>query len=377
MTFLARKMAKHERNLAFRVRKTAKHERNLAFHERKTTKRERNITYLTRNVIKLSRNGVKCSSFDAKEERFGVKGTPFCLKGTEKTIGLQNEKRIKMTKCLFVFILSISTLLSFSQKKPTSIDLYNLGVNYLGKNEFRAADSIFTLALEAGDKNKDTYFDRALARKKLGNTCGFCVDMISAAELGDMEANAVFWKNCPQLDSVFSCITNIHVALKDSQAKVTIFDSAYNIKRIIVIHRTKGLTNRFFIHADGRIDTFNFHDPVYEDPVYELKAIQEQPSFPGGDGELFKFLRENIVYPQYEKQKGIQGKVFVTYVIDKDGSVTNVELYKGIKDGAGLEKEALRVISLMPKWKPGKQNGKYVKVRYILPIFFQLQYQNH
>src|ERR1035437_6855133 len=334
-------MAKHERNLAFRVRKTAKHERNLAFHERKTTKRERNITYLTRNVIKLSRNGVKCSSFDAKEERFGVKGTPFCLKGTEKTIGLQNEKRIKMTKCLFVFILSISSLLSFSQKKPTSIDLYNLGVNYLGKNEYRAADSLFTLALEAGDRNKDTYYDRALARKKLGNTCGFCVDMISAAELGDKEANTVFWKYCPILDSIFTCQKNMQVAIKDTQATATKIDSITRSKKVSIFQHNKGLVNSFFINSINKEGTITHYDTIYS-----ALTLQQQPEFPGGDIESFTFLRKNTIYPQYEKENGIQGKVLVTFVIDKDGNVTNIEIYKGIKDGAGLEKEAIRVVKL-------------------------------
>jgi protein TonB len=111
---------------------------------------------------------------------------------------------------------------------------------------------------------------------------------------------------------------------------------------------------------------------IEDNNIYDLVAIQEQPGFPGGEGELFNFLHKNTVYPQVEKENGIQGKVFITFVVDKDGSVTDVSLYRGLKGGAGCDKEALRVVKLMPKWSPGKQNGKAVKVRYILPINFKL-----
>ena len=117
-------------------------------------------------------------------------------------------------------------------------------------------------------------------------------------------------------------------------------------------------------------DTKN--EVIEDNTVYDLVAIQEQPGFPGGDGELFKFLQKNIQFPQVEKENGIQGKVFITFVVDKDGSVVNVEVYKGLKGGPGCDKEALRVVKMMPKWSPGKQNGKSVKVRYILPIHFKL-----
>ncbi len=276
-----------------------------------------------------------------------------------------------MTKYLFAFIFSISTLLSFSQKKPTSIDLYNLGVNYLGKNEYKAADSLFTLALEAGDRNKDTYFNRALARKKLHNTCGFCVDMISAAERGDKDANIAFWRYCPRQDSVYTCEKNKNIAIKDTIVKVISFDTTCKTKRVSELSRNRGLTNSIFYYPDGKVDTFNINDQVFD-----LVTIQEQPKFPGGEGELFAFLRNNINYPHHERDNGIQGKVFVTFIIDKDGSVKNIELYKGVQGGAGLNQEAIRVVKLFPKWQPGKQNGKPVNVRYILPIFFKLQYPN-
>ena len=84
-----------------------------------------------------------------------------------------------------------------------------------------------------------------------------------------------------------------------------------------------------------------------------------------------KYLSENIKYPEMAKQKNTQGKVLVTFVVEKNGSISDVKVAKGIGDGC--DEEAVRVISAMPKWKPGMQNGKKVRVSFAIPISFRLQ----
>lgn len=96
----------------------------------------------------------------------------------------------------------------------------------------------------------------------------------------------------------------------------------------------------------------------------------EMPLFHGGTEGLFKFMTDNIVYPENAKKSGIKGKVFVGFVVEKDGSVSNVEILKGV--GSGLDEEAVRVIKLMPKWQPGKDKGKLVRVKIAVPIVFSL-----
>ena len=86
---------------------------------------------------------------------------------------------------------------------------------------------------------------------------------------------------------------------------------------------------------------------------------------------LYKYLAENIKYPQMAKESGIQGRVFVTFVVEKDGRVTDVRVLRGI--GGGCDEEAIRVVQNMPKWTPGKQRGKSVRVQYNLPVKFTLQ----
>ena len=105
------------------------------------------------------------------------------------------------------------------------------------------------------------------------------------------------------------------------------------------------------------------------DTVYDL--VEVQPEFPGGIEALYKYLAENINYPEQAKAEGVQGRVFVRFVIEADGSITNAQVLRGI--GGGCDEEALRVVNAMPKWKPGMQDGKPVRVQYNLPIIFKLQ----
>ncbi|HXP52968.1 MAG TPA: TonB family protein, partial [Bacteroidia bacterium] len=97
--------------------------------------------------------------------------------------------------------------------------------------------------------------------------------------------------------------------------------------------------------------------------------VQQMPVF---RGDVSEYLSKNIKYPENEKKHGITGTVFINFIIEKDGSVSNVRVLKGIPNGPGLDAEAVRVISSMPKWIAGMQNGKLVRVSYNLPIRFVL-----
>lgn len=99
-------------------------------------------------------------------------------------------------------------------------------------------------------------------------------------------------------------------------------------------------------------------------------VVEDSPTFPGGEGEMMRYISNNIEYPQMEKENGIEGKVVVNFVVNEDGSISNIKILKGITKG--LNEEAKRVIKTMPKWEPGEQRGKPVKVRVNLPIRFSL-----
>jgi TonB family protein len=103
--------------------------------------------------------------------------------------------------------------------------------------------------------------------------------------------------------------------------------------------------------------------------VYQI--VEEMPQFPGGEQAMLDYVSKNIVYPQEAMDKEIAGRVFVSFVVEKDGSVSNVEVKRGI--GGGCDEESVRVIKAMPKWKPGKMKGEPVRVSYMMPITFKLQ----
>lgn len=106
-----------------------------------------------------------------------------------------------------------------------------------------------------------------------------------------------------------------------------------------------------------------------DEPIIKVPEIA--PEFPGGIEALMVYLSRNIKYPAMARQQLIQGRVYLSFVVEKDGSVTNITLLRGI--GGGCDEEAMRVVSGMPSWKPGRQNGMPVRVAYNLPVRFSLQ----
>ena len=102
-----------------------------------------------------------------------------------------------------------------------------------------------------------------------------------------------------------------------------------------------------------------------------LEKAEVMPEFPGGEQAMMKFVSENVQYPEEAKEKEISGRVLVGFIVEKDGSVNEVKIVRGI--GGGCDEEAVRVVKAMPKWKPGKQDGKTVRVSYTMPFFFKMQ----
>jgi TonB family protein len=120
-------------------------------------------------------------------------------------------------------------------------------------------------------------------------------------------------------------------------------------------------------------DSLGFQNDDFPDLYFNVPLKKRHPSFPGEDFGLLRFLQINTMYPQKEKENGVQGKVYISFSIAKDGNLTEIKVYKGVKGGLGLDKEALRVVRGMPCWSPGTQNEIPVQVKYILPINFMLR----
>ncbi|UKK63077.1 TonB family protein [Prevotella communis] len=158
---------------------------------------------------------------------------------------------------------------------------------------------------------------------------------------------------------------------------------ALDEKRIDHINVLKGKAATEIYGAEGKngVIEIKTKKPVLLDVVVKTEAqtepddkpfdvVEQMPSFPGGKEALMKFISENVKYPKEAEEKGLQGRVVVRYIIEKDGSISEVEIVKSVNEY--LDAEAIRVVNAMPKWKPGKQKGEPVRVKFTLPVTFRL-----
>lgn len=133
------------------------------------------------------------------------------------------------------------------------------------------------------------------------------------------------------------------------------------MKKLALLLLAIFLTNMAFCQEEKKVSV--------DDEVFVL--VEEQAEFPGGMDSMYAYIVKNLKYPEAAEEKGIQGRVFVQFVIEKDGSISNVKILRGI--GGGCEEAAVEMVKNMPKWKPAKQRGKPVRCQFNLPIKFELE----
>lgn len=145
-----------------------------------------------------------------------------------------------------------------------------------------------------------------------------------------------------------------------------------------VVEDDKEITNELVVDAEVKEETKNIEiTPVVVEEEEEeeeqqiFTVVENDPEFPGGMEALYKYLAQNIKYPQLARDNNITGRVYVTFVVERDGSITGCRVLRDI--GGGCGQEAIRVVKSMPKWTPGKQRGKAVRVQFNLPVNFNLQ----
>ncbi|MBR1767072.1 MAG: energy transducer TonB [Bacteroidales bacterium] len=145
-----------------------------------------------------------------------------------------------------------------------------------------------------------------------------------------------------------------------------------------IVEDDKEVENKLVVNAEVTEETKNTEivQVVIEEEEDETEkqiftVVENDPEFPGGMDALYKYLAQNIKYPDLARQNGITGKVYVTFVVERDGSIANPKVLRDIGGGCGAE--AIRVVKSMPKWTPGKQRGKAVRVQFNLPVSFNLK----
>jgi len=157
----------------------------------------------------------------------------------------------------------------------------------------------------------------------------------------------------PEIPDVIEILNIVEDDVETAEITIDVEDEK---DRIVVIAPTAGT-------GTGIVDA--------EDTDVPFVVVEQMPSFPGGDAALMRFLSDNIRYPVIAAESGIQGRVILQFVVNRDGSIVDIEVVRSID--RSLDAEAVRVVSMMPRWTPGKQRGRTVRVRYTLPVNFRLQ----
>lgn len=278
-----------------------------------------------------------------------------------------------MKKIIILAILTL-TITGYSQNKQ-ALKLYYQGLSAFNNNDLKTADSLFTLSASL-EPNKDTYFNLATTKIKLGDFCGFCYNLNKASEYHDYEAGSFYYKKCNKFDTVYRKINK----------EKGIYYFCLSATEIC----TKNKTFQFFKMELGSgqqsfatemgIDYRNFKEADLTSPEFDIEKLpdtvivhticDEMPSYNGGDEARQKYLKQNIVYPEIAKKYGISGTVYLKFIINTKGKVTNVKVVKGI--GAGCDEEAIRVVRSLPDWNPGKDKGRPVNVEFNMPVRFSL-----
>jgi TonB family protein len=254
----------------------------------------------------------------------------------------------------FVFIVNTA----YSQNER-SLELFNSGKEAFEKNKFKSADSLFTLSLNISQQ-ADAYFNRALSRQKLNDTKGSCMDFWNAYYLGHNEAKIYFNESCALMDTLF----------KDARLIKTDTNS-YVYKEIT---ETCQIIKSFdYAKYNKKGQLLLSYYGIDKDTIYRTGSEISLATFPGGNSEYKKYLSDNLKYPSVAKEKKLKGRVWVSFIVAKDGRIEKTTLFKPMKDCDACNQEALRLVSSMPKWTAATRNNKAIKNNLRVAIDFKLK----
>jgi TonB family protein len=258
-----------------------------------------------------------------------------------------------MKKIILISASILISVLVYSQS-TTSKRNFEKGTEAIKFGNYQTGIKLLTMSIEEFPTS-DAYFNRAAAYNILGDTCKFCSDLKIAFDMNDWEAQKLYIEKCSS-GIIFKKVSESISAKNPIIKYLQIIDSKCNSDSTITF---------LYMKKGDEPSSIKIVESYSSQPY---NYVEQMPSFPGGEEGLHRFLTKNIDYPVTVSNNNISGTVYVSYVIDENGYVTDVKVTEGI--GSGYDEEAVRVVYMMPKWKPGKQNGKTVRVKSTSRIHF-------
>jgi len=242
-------------------------------------------------------------------------------------------------------------------QNPHTSSYYQEATKAFGNKEYLLADSLYTIALRY-QPNADTYFKRAMTRQKLNLQKGYDEDLAFAAAMGDKEASTLFQKDFEKADTMRIIIKMVN----GDSTELGFYHVSYSTTKTKEVLDTK---------FDSQNKILNV---IWYTPITQIDTIAEEPAeFTGGLKALMKYISMNVHYPSYARERGISGKAYLKFEVTQAGTIDRVVLLKGVADCKECDEEAMRVIATMPRWRPARLNGKFVKSYFTLPFSFKVQ----
>lgn len=260
---------------------------------------------------------------------------------------------------LFKFLVLLCIFSCSESRDPRKN--YEMGVKAFNSNNFERAIKLFSLSINS-KPNPETYSYRAESYLNIGDTCNYCLDLLKIAENPEwLELENEFPDLCKHTFIRFEIPDSLNQAHPSiDHFKITYYGCNGSDSIMEIVSKNKDFTWSSDI------------SDIQDDPIFTIAEVQ--PAFIGGDAARNKYFEINTKYPETARLNRIVGTVYVSFIVNSDGSISSVGLLKGID--SGCDEEALRLIKNMPKWKPGIQSGKKVRVRVNLPVYFKIQGQS-
>jgi len=263
-----------------------------------------------------------------------------------------------MIKIALLWTFSLITQITFSQT------LYNKGILFQQNGDYVKADSMYTLAIEALPLG-DAYYNRAIARLKMNNMKGFCSDIKQASTYNDIEAENLHKQYCLNIDTIYYTEAFEKVKNKSYYLEIIRQEKYYDLTEGFVFDKKENLIAKYQIQNNFKC----------------FGLTPDMPEFIGGEKKLLKFIEIYLVYPNseieaYKKYAGAFATVYVQFDISTTGKVENIHISDEKKEHTkkyiceNFVNEAVRVVGLLPDFKPGTFMGKPIVVRYVMPIKF-------
>jgi len=283
---------------------------------------------------------------------------------------------MKLFKKILLVLLVLSNSLTFGQDNISKSDkALDSGIGKYNKQEYEKADEFLKKSIK-NYPQQEAYYYLALTALALKDTCEYCNNINYGGGFVGEDARKLY-------DSLCFKRKIINYNNGSSPARIYFSELATQIctkktyQKFYIKNVKNGLVSSFDpVNYDSvasrEIDFFVKHPELMDISSDKLIffVVEEMPEYSGGDEARIKFLIAHLRYPQIAKESGIQGTVYVSFIVESDGSVSNVKVLRGV--GGGLDEESVRVVELMPKWIPGKCDGVPVRVQFNMPLRFTL-----